>query len=124
MTTIKLDVWGFVSFYKSRLVIWINEALPILLEELKRLTPENTWEMLDSYQIQSASMIWGSIVGIVWNTAWHAIYVERWQSWLVFNYHKPKWNVVFQWVGNRTFARAVDNTKDRILATILAAINR
>jgi len=32
----------------------INKSLPILLEELKRLTPEDTRKMLDSYVVQSA----------------------------------------------------------------------
>jgi hypothetical protein len=34
----------------------INRALPILLEELKRLTPEDTKEMLNSFTTKRATI--------------------------------------------------------------------
>ena len=124
MTIIPLNAWAFAAEYEKRIVIWINRALPILLEELKRLTPEDTREMLNSFVVNNATIEWNSVVGIIWNDADHAIYVEYWANWLAYNYHKPKWTPFYRGVWNRTFARAVDNKKDEIIRIIYQEINR
>lgn len=124
MTVIELDAWAFIKEYEKRIISWINKALPILLEELKRLTPEDTREMLNSYVVDNARVDWNSIIGSIGNTTDYAIYVEYGVWWLTFNYHKPKGSVFYQWVGNRTFARAVDNVRDRVLQIILDEIDR
>lgn len=120
MTNIKLDAGAFIDYYTSALKRGISKALPILLAELKRLTPENTGEMLDSYVVTEPVMVGWVIRAVIENKSWHAIYVEYWTSGLVFNYHKPKWKVFYSWVGNRTFARAVDNVRKKVIAIILA----
>jgi len=124
MTTIKLDAWSFELEYKKRIVRWINRALPVLLEELKRLTPEDTREMLESYKVTNAKVDGDSVVWVIWNEAEHAIFVEYGVEWVIFWYHKPKWKLFYTWVGNRTFARAVDNKRDEIISIIYQEINR
>lgn len=123
MTVVELDAWRFVTEYAKRLVSWVNKALPILLAELKRLTPEDTWDMLNSFVVKWASFDWQKVVWVISNTAEHAIYVEYGVNWLTYNYHKPKWNVFYQWVGNRTFARAVDNIREKVINIIYQEIN-
>ena len=124
MTTIKLDIWTIAEEYTKRIAIWINKALPVLLNELKRLTPEDTWNMLNSYEVVKAKREWGVVSWSISNWADYAIYVEYWVGWLKFTYHKPKWTPFYHWIGNRTFARAVDITRDEITKIIYNEINR
>lgn len=80
----------FVSELIQRVKKGINIALPILLEELRRLTPEDTGNMLDSYKVEQATEKDGRIVGVISNEAKYAIYVEYGVRGLVYTYHKPK----------------------------------
>jgi len=52
MTTVKLDLWSFEKEIKKRVTIGIRKWLLVLMEELKRLTPEDTKEMLNSYVME------------------------------------------------------------------------
>lgn len=117
MVKVELNVWVFVWTFKK----WLQKAMPkavkILEDELKRLTPEDTKEMLSSY-VSETKTTDNAIVWEVWNTAEHAIFVEYWVEGQKYNYHKPKWSIFYQWVWNRTFARWVDNTRQKILQTI------
>lgn len=121
---IELDVWVITKEMTSRVMTGINKALPVLLEELKRLTPEDTGNMLQSYVVKPAKVDWNTVIWEIGNTAWYAIYVEYGVGWVSFNYHKPKGSVFFHWIGNRTFARAVDNTRSKIENIILSELNR
>lgn len=125
MTKVVLSLWNILSYYTKRLFKWTNQSLPILLEELKRLTPENEWEMLNSYVVEEPKINWLRVIWSITNTAAHSIYVEFWRNikWLENEYHKPKWNVFYKWIGNRTFARATDNVKGKIDWKILEIIN-
>lgn len=124
-TKVELNAWSIAKELTKRVITGINKALPILLDELKRLTPEDTREMLSSYQVERAKFDWNSIIWVISNTADHAIYVERWQKGRVFIYQKPKWNKGFYvWEWNRTFARAVDNTREKVIQTIYNEIDR
>lgn len=124
MTTVELSVWAFVAELTQRVKRGINLALPILLEELKRLTPEDTGNMLDSYKVEQATEKDGKIVGVIYNEAKYAIYVEYGVRWLVYTYHKPKWTAFYDGVGNRTFARAVDNVRSEVEQAVLSEVDR
>ena len=124
MTNVKLDAWAFITYFTDRVISGIRKALPVLLEELKRLTPEDTKEMLNSYVVNDPVVVDWVVKWVIENTSWHAIFVEYWVGWLKFNYHKPKGSVFYSWVGNRTFARAVDNVRKKVIEIILAEINR
>jgi len=123
-TTVKLDAGIIAKEMEKRVVLWINKALQVLLKELQRLTPEDTGNMLNSYEVENAKSDWNQVVGIIRNNADYAIYVERWVSWLTFTYHKPKWKPFYDWIGNRTFARAVDNKRDEVIKIIFTEIDR
>ncbi len=131
-TVVPLKAWAFEAIYTKRIISWINKALPVLLEELKRLTPEDTKNMLWSYDVENAQEEWWNIVWRITNDADYAIFVEYWVNWLSYTYHKPKWTPFYKWsqsskyggVWNRTFARAVDNTRDRITRIIYNEVNR
>jgi len=124
MTTIELNVWSITAEYLRRIKIGIDKALPILLEELKSLTPEDTKEMLNSYVVQRAELNWDSVVWSIGNEAEHAIYVEYGRGWVKFWYHKPKWSLFYVWEWNRTFARAVDNKREEIIKIIYNEIDK
>jgi len=125
MTTIvPLEAWAFSREYEKRVKIWIKRALPVLLEELKSLTPEDTREMLNSYRIEALTDSWWKIVWTITNDADYAIYVEYWSEWVMFWYHKPKWSLFYIWHWNRTFARAVDNSREKIIEIIYNEVNR
>lgn len=125
MTTIvPLKAWAFIAIYEKRVIRWIEKALPVLLEALKELTPEDTGEMLNSYRIESVKNEWGDIVWTITNDTDYAIYVEYWVGWVKFWYHKPKWSLFYIWEWNMTFHRAVDNTRDKIIMIIYNEINR
>lgn len=124
MTTVKLDLWSFEKEIKKRVTIGIRKWLLVLMEELKRLTPEDTKEMLNSYVMEWIREEWSSLIWSIKNDADYAIFVEYGIWWVSFNYHKPKWSVFYQWIGNRTFARAVDNVREKVMLIILAEIGR
>lgn len=90
----------------------------IFMEECKKLTPEDTKEMLNSYKISEIKREWDAYIVIISNTAKHAIYVEYGIRGLTYNYHKPKGSVFYSWVGNRTMARAMDNKRDEMLKVL------
>ena len=122
-TVVPLSAWAFEAVYESRIRIWISKALPILLQELKDLTPEDTKEMLWSYRVETVKSEKGNIVWTITNDADYAVYVEYWVWGITFWYHKPKWSLFYTWVGNMTFHRAVDNSRDRIIQIIYNEIN-
>jgi len=124
MTVVELNAWSIAKELEMRAVRWINNALPILLAELKRLTPEDTKEMLNSYETKKASITWSTVVWTISNSSDHAVFVERWRSGIVFGYHKPKGNLFYAWEGNKTFARAVDNKRDEIIQIIYNELDR
>lgn len=121
---IKLDAGAIAQEYTRRAIKWVNRALPILLQELKNLTPEDTKEMLDSYVVEKAQYDGGRVVWVIGNTAGHAIYVEFGRRWVKFWYHKPKWSLFYVWEGNRTFTRAVDNKREEITKIIFDSIDK
>ena len=121
MVKVDLNVWSLVGATEKLLKVWVWKSVVVLEAELKRLTPEDTKEMLNSY-ISDIDSDWSSVIWEVGNTAKHAIYVEYWVEWKKYNYHKPKGSVFYNWVWNRTFARAVDNKKWDILDIINRAI--
>jgi hypothetical protein len=116
MAKLNFDVWKLIWATEKWLLSWIKKAVVVLEEELKRLTPEDTLEMLNSYESEVQSN-WDSVEGTVWNKAEHAVFVEYWAE-KAYNYHKPKWSVFYKWVWNRTFARWLDGKKTEILSII------
>lgn len=124
MTSVPLNVWAITNAYNSAIKRWIRRAIPTLMQELKKLTPEDTKEMLNSYRIEGVEDKWDKIVWTISNDAEHAIYVEYGVEGLTFNYHKPKWGVFYRWIGNRTFARAVDNARDKVMQIIFNSIDK
>ena len=124
MTKIELNVWSITAHFEGRMVIAINNILVILLEELKRLTPEDTKEMLNSYHVEEAKVDGNIVIWSIRNDSDHAIYVEYWVWSLTYNYHKPKGSVFYSGIGNRTFARATDNIKSRAEQIILSELKR
>lgn len=116
------DFWQVQIQLQKQLEVWMNKAIQVLLEELKRLTPEDTKEMVNSYKVLDARIEWNNMIASVGNTADHSIDVEFSIDWRTFNYHKPKWRTVYTWIWNRTFARAVDNKRQEILNIIANSI--
>lgn len=100
-----------------KLIRAIRQWLNLLLQELKKNTPEDTKEMLNSYKVIDVQKRWTNYIGIIGNKADHAIYVEYWRD-RVFNYHKPKWSVFYRWVWNRTFQRSLLAVQDKIYKLI------
>ena len=119
---VKIDLvkhFGLVKKeFQKALERGMRKALLVLLEELKRLTPEDTKKMLASYRVVWVRQEGDKIIGTIWNDAEYAIYVEYWVKWKAFNYHKPKWSIFYSGVGNKTFARALDNKRQEILDII------
>lgn len=115
-------VQKFQKGFEGKLILWIRKWLALLLEELKRNTPEDTKEMLGSYKIIDVTKKWNSFVWVIGNTAEHAIYVEFWVDWRIYNYHKPKWSTFYSGVGNRTFQRSIVAMQDKIYKIILETL--
>lgn len=112
------DLWTIPRFLEARAKKAIWKALLVLLAELKRLTPEDTKEMLNSYRVVWVKRDWNNLVWAIGNDAKHAIYVEFGVKGKVYNYHKPKWSTFYSGEGNRTFTRALDNKRQEILNLI------
>jgi len=122
-TVVPLNAWAFVAIYSSRVKAWIKKATPVLLEELKSLTPEDTKDMLNSYRTEfKETAEW--IVWIITNDKDYAIYVEYWVKWVMFWYHKPKGSLLYVGEWNMTFHRAVENKEDEITMIIYNEVNR
>ena len=98
--------------------------MPVLMEALKELTPEDSKTMLNSYRIESLKNEGGYIVWTITNDTDYAIYVEYGKEWVSFWYHKPKDSLFYVGEGNMTFHRAVDNSKKEITEIIYNEINR
>lgn len=107
------------SLIESKLFLALRECWNILLEELKRNTPEDTREMLNSYKVIDVQRKWDLFILTIWNKADHSIYVEFWVSWKVYNYHKPKWSIFYTGKGNETFQRSLDNVQNKIYDVIM-----
>ena len=123
-TVVPLKAWAFAAIYEQRIIIGIQRALPVLLEALKDLTPEDTQEMLNSYRVDTVKKDGWNIVGVITNDVDYAIHVEYWASGLRYWYHKPKWSLFYVWQWNMTFHRAVDNSREKITQIIFNEINR
>ena len=108
--------------FEQKIYLWIKKALEVLLEELKRLTPEDTGNMLRSYKVHNITKVWDKYIWTISNDSDYAIYVEYWVQGRKFEYHKPKWTTFYTWVGNRTFARAMDNKEKEMIAIISSYI--
>lgn len=111
---VALTEWNLVKYFFNKLIWRQSKQWNILLNELKRLTPEDTWEMLSSY-VMDTKREWFKYITTIKNTAPYAIFVEYWVKSKVYNYQKPKWQIFYRWVGNRTFARSIDNTNSKII---------
>lgn len=118
---VELNEGNLVKYFFNKLIGSQNKQWNILLNELKRLTPEDTKEMLNSYNMDTKRE-WFKYVTTITNTAPHAIYVEYGVKGKQYNYHKPKGSVFYRGVGNRTFARAVDNTKAKVIWDIRSSL--
>lgn len=105
-----------------RLIVAIRQWLNILLQELKKITPERSREMLNSYKIWDVTKVWDTYIGSIGNTAKHSIYVEFGVNGRVYKYHKPQWSVFYTGVGNKTFQRALVSSQDKIYKLIQQAI--
>lgn len=106
----------------ERLKYWLMKAWKVFLEECKRLTPEDTREMIHSYRISDVEKFGNNYRIVISNESDHAIYVEYGVRWQTFNYHKPKWSVFYSWFGNRTMARALDSKKEEMNKILLDSI--
>jgi len=124
MTSVELNIWAVTWAINARIKLWIRRAIPILMKALKELTPEDTKTMLNAYRIEEIKDEWNRIIGTISNDTDYAIQVEYWVDWLMFNYHKPRWSVFYTWVWNRTFARAVDRSRNECMNIILNTIEK
>ena len=118
---VALNEGNIVKYYFNKLLGSQNKQWNILLNELKRLTPEDTQEMVNSY-VMETKREWFQYTTTIKNTAPHAIYVEYGVKGKAYNYHKPKWVPFYQWVGNRTFARSIDSTGQKIIWDIHSSL--
>ena len=125
----KIDIQSFDNILEGmqkriegRIIKAIREGLNILLLELKKNTPEDTKEMLNSYKVVDVVKQWDVFVGVIGNKAWHALIVELGVSGRVYNYHKPKGTTFYRWVGNKTFERSLLSVQDRIYKLVLDAV--
>ena len=121
---VKIDITNDIWQLTNAMLNWVERGMRkwilVLMEELKRLTPEDTREMLNSYRIEPMKFDWTNLIAEITNDTDYAIYVEYWSSvWIKFWYHKPKWSLFHTWVWNRTFARASDIAQPKILQIIL-----
>lgn len=122
------DFGKIPKILEQRAAKWIRKALLVLIAELKRLTPEDTKEMLASYRVIWVKKEGQNLIWSIGNDAEHAVYVEFGVKGRSFNYHKPKWTTFFKGgsykglSGNRTFARALDNKRQEILNIIAKEI--
>ena len=111
----KFDITKIIQAKKNELIDKINFVAMDYLEEVNRLTPEDTQTLLRNNRIKPAHREWKSIVASVYNATRYAYDVEFGFHWIEMNYHKPKWITVYRGVGNRTFARALDNKREKII---------
>lgn len=109
---------------EGKLIAWIRVWLNILLKELKKNTPEDTKEMINSYKIIDVVKRWDQYVWVVGNTADHALYVEFGVDGRIYNYHKPKGSVFFKGIGNKTFQRSIVAVQDKIYQAIIQWLQR
>jgi hypothetical protein len=85
---------------------WVNIALDIAKDEIDSQTPEDTRELVGN---NSKSEIYVNSKNIWWsiyNTTPYAKIVEYGVTWIPMNYHKPKWQVMYRWVGARMYSKA------------------
>lgn len=108
---------------ETQITEWVSKGLDILQQEIDKRTPEDTKTLLSNnkkiWPVKTLTTIGWSIE----NDTEYAFFVEFWVRNRVYNYHKPKWTVFYQWVGARMFTRARDDNETRIRNIINEALS-
>jgi len=112
---IKFSVNEVMKEITNNTVDWLNSIAFDYKDEVDRLTPEDTQELLHNNTVEPVRRIWKTLVSSVYNNTEYASIVEYGITWKDYNYHKPKWTIMYTWEGNRTFARALDNIKEILI---------
>jgi len=124
---IKFDAKSISNELIRRAKQGVNNAIPVLMEELKAITPELTKEMVQSYKVEKTTTIGGTVEAWITNTAKHALLVE-YGVWQTFDYHKPAGPeprpIIYRGKGNKTFARGTDNARKIVLEKIYEWLNQ
>lgn len=117
-----LDIPRNMTKTKQRLAQDLNKWMAALEVMVDRLTPEDSWAMLEHNKREPASIEWNIITSRVYNDVeskrWfpYAKAVESWVQWTAYSYQKPKWNRWrYIWVGVHTYERALAAMKPIIL---------
>lgn len=112
----------------SLLDTWIGDAinkwLKILKQSVNDKTPEDTLTLLGNNEIIGPIQQGSIIMWEVKNETPYATYVEYGIPGKKYNYHKPKWTVMYRWVGARMFTRTKLEKEKEILALVKSNINK
>lgn len=99
--------------------IGVKQWSKVLLSEVNRLTPEDSWKLLrwnkETFK-KEKSVVTASII----NKTSYAQIVEDW-VWKTYNYHKSK-SVIHKWKWNKWFERALEKKTDEILKIVSKSI--
>lgn len=86
-----------------------------VVEWVKSRTPEDTKDLLNSIWKTSQIYDWKQIKQSVKDLVWlsYTIYVEYWVMGKIYNYHKPKWKVFYEWIWAAMFRKTYFDLKDK-----------
>lgn len=83
----------------------VNTALNFVKKEIDAKTPEDTKTLIWNNKIVTAKTANGKTVGSINNSTPYAIYVEHGVWGKAYDYHKPKWSVMYKWVWAKMYTR-------------------
>lgn len=103
---------------ENKIRIWsknaINNALPTLKQSIEDNTPEDTRNLVSTYETNQATQ--ANPKGIVFTRVDYAKKVEYGVGGRVYRYQKPKGNKGWRvWVGARMFAIGYENARQELI---------
>jgi hypothetical protein len=106
-----LDLWKLTRKMQSRVIKWINIALENRVDFIERISPEASWDYVESHFIRKAEIKGWFISWWNANDSDHAVWVETWFRNSSVNWSKKDNVTIYNWVGANVMQRTTLNPR-------------
>lgn len=113
----------------SYIIRWVEQATDLLLNEVQKQTPEDTWNLQSNNKKINVSNSNWIISWWVINETPYALFVEYWVQSKQYNYYKDWgrkkwWSPFYRGIGARMFTKAQFENQRKVRDIILSQINK
>jgi len=106
-----LNLSKLTSKIEQRVIQGINQALENRVDFIEKISPEDTWDYVDSHYIRKATSSNGVISWPNANDSEHAAGVEDWFRRTPVNWSKKDNVTIYNWVGAKVMQRTTLNPR-------------